>query len=333
MSFHVLLSIAHVVGLVALCFVSPIQLLSMYQNLSTFWPVREFLAEIHTSKVDLWGVFTVSKNQSTKKTLIAETTPEQPENIHPFRETPGDIKCCCWHGVSWNIYVWDEETRDEVNGEVEEITHCAHETCGCIKVNEDSYLRRREPKQRVHLSRKSKDNDTNWQQKQRDFKNEGSSMHVDSCIGINYAHMFIQVFQISSHIVGIFALVLRVVNSIVVAVTMKSISDMYANSLLRFTLRKRVFWGVVFTPPVGCSRPPSAVNDPNATKQNDFVTAIRLRFSPKFSKQRVVPFDHKPLFDSSFWLSVNSQEDHRDSCHYHQVEEELDAGLHCLYFQ
>ena len=26
--------------------------------------------------------------------------------------------------------------------------------------------------------------------KKRDYENEGSSMHEDSCIGINYAHMF-----------------------------------------------------------------------------------------------------------------------------------------------
>ena len=44
-------------------------------------------------------------------------------------------------------------------------------------------------------------------------------MHEDSCIGINYAHMFPECFR--SHIVG-FRSVLRVVNSIVVAVTIYS---------------------------------------------------------------------------------------------------------------
>ena len=74
-----------------------------------------------------------------------------------------------------------------------------------------------------------------------------------------------QVFQVTSHIVGIFALYFA--SSIqFVAVPIYSISDLYANSFWRFTLRKRVFWGVVFTHPVGCSRPPSAVNDPIATK-------------------------------------------------------------------
>ena len=30
--------------------------------------------------------------------------------------------------------------------------------------------------------------------KKRDYENEGPSMHEDSCIGINYAHMFPKVF-------------------------------------------------------------------------------------------------------------------------------------------
>ena len=36
--------------------------------------------------------------------------------------------------------------------------------------------------------------------------------------------------------------------------------------LAYFTSRKRVFWGVVLIPPIGYSRPPSAVNDLSVTK-------------------------------------------------------------------
>ena len=54
--------------------------------------------------------------------------------------------------------------------------------------------------------------------KKRDYENEGSSMHENSCIVINYAHMFDKCFR-SLHIVGIFRSVLHVINSIVVAVT------------------------------------------------------------------------------------------------------------------
>ena len=70
-------------------------------------------------------------------------------------------------------------------------------------------------------------------------KNEGSSMHDGSCFGINYAHRFSQVFEVTSHIVGIFTLYF--VSSIqFVAVPLYSISDLDANSLKSFTLRKRV---------------------------------------------------------------------------------------------
>ena len=48
MSFHMLHVILHVVGLVVLCAVVPMQLLSMHQ-LDHFSPVREFLADAHTA--------------------------------------------------------------------------------------------------------------------------------------------------------------------------------------------------------------------------------------------------------------------------------------------
>ena len=48
MSFHMLHVILHVVGLVVLCAVIPIHLLSMHQ-LIHFSPVREFLAKAHTA--------------------------------------------------------------------------------------------------------------------------------------------------------------------------------------------------------------------------------------------------------------------------------------------
>ena len=45
------------------------------------------------------------------------------------------------------------------------------------------------------------------------------------------------------------------------------IFDLFAYSLWRFKMRKRVFWGVLFTHSVGCSKPPSFVNDAIATKR------------------------------------------------------------------
>ena len=46
---------------------------------------------------------------------------------------------------------------------------------------------------------------TNWKQKRETTKNKGSSMHEDSCIGINYAHMFPKCFR-SLHTLLDFAL-------------------------------------------------------------------------------------------------------------------------------
>ena len=72
---------------------------------------------------------------------------------------------------------------------------------------------------------------TDNREKRLTTKNEGSTMHDDSCIGINYAHRnahrFPKCFR-SLH--TFFRSVLRVVNSIINAVPIYSISDLYANS-------------------------------------------------------------------------------------------------------
>ena len=47
--------------------------------------------------------------------------------------------------------------------------------------------------------------------KKRDYENERSSMHEDSCIGINNAHRFPKEFQVTSYSVG-FRSVLHVVS-------------------------------------------------------------------------------------------------------------------------
>ena len=62
----------------------------------------------------------------------------------------------------------DEEVRDEVNGEVEEITHRAHETWGWLW---DERRLKLEPKCAcIKQGRQSKDNDSNWQQKRETTK-------------------------------------------------------------------------------------------------------------------------------------------------------------------
>ena len=64
---------------------------------------------------------------------------------------------------------------------------------------------------RASIKKDSQRTTTLTDNKKRDYENEGSSMHDDSCIGINYAHMFPKCFQVTSHCWD-FRSVLRVVN-------------------------------------------------------------------------------------------------------------------------
>ena len=99
----------------------------------------------------------------------------------------------------------------------------------------------------IYQGRQSKDNDTNWQPKERLRKrrifNAWRPMHWHQLRSHSHVH---QVFQVTSHIVG-FRSVRCVVNLNSCRCNHVLHFDLYANSLLRFTLRKRDFWGVVFT--------------------------------------------------------------------------------------
>ena len=173
--------------------------------------------------------------------------------------------------------------------------------------------------------------------KKRDYENEGSSMHEDSCIGINYAqaHMFPKCFRSLHTLLG-FALYFMSSILILVTVAMNSIYDLNANSLWRFTLRKRVFWGVVFALPFGCSRPPSVVNDPMETKLRTKTNSWKSFVWGFIQRRNTTDF---PVLSYRFAciliyrLSLNYYEDHQDPLHCHQLEEELDDGCRSWYFQ
>ena len=136
----------------------------------------------------------------------------------------------------------DEEIGDEVNGEVEEITHRAHETWVWRWVERRLKL---EPQCAcIYQKRQSKDNDTNLQQKRETKKNEGSSMHEKLTHWHQLRSHVPWVYQVISNIVG-FRSVLRVVHCCRCNHLLNF--DLNANSLLRFTLRKT--FEVVFTSP------------------------------------------------------------------------------------
>ena len=67
-------------------------------------------------------------------------------------------------------------------------------------VNEDSNLSHSVRASDMEDSQKTT---TLTDNRKRDYENEGSSMHEDSCIGINYAHMFSKCFKLLHTMLGI----------------------------------------------------------------------------------------------------------------------------------
>ena len=117
----------------------------------------------------------------------------------------------------------------------------------------------------IYQGIQSKDNDTNWQQNKRLRKRrifQCMKTHALASTTLTCS----QVLQVTSHIAG-FRSVLRVVNFNLCRCDHFLLNfDLYAKSLYMFTRRKRVLKSVVFTLPVGCRRPTSALNDPIAIK-------------------------------------------------------------------
>ena len=165
-------------------------------------------------------------------------------------------------------------------------------------MNEDSNL-----SHSVHASNKedSQRTKTLTDNKKRDYENEGSSMHEDSCIGINYAHMFSKCFRSLHKLLGFsFCTSCRQFNlslyQIIEFLTCTRIPCRDSHCVNRSS-------DVVFSPTVDCSRPPSAINDPIATKKRTKKQIRESRSSevlPKDRTQRFVPFYYKSLHASSF---------------------------------
>ena len=94
-------------------------------------------------------------------------------------------------------------------------------------------------------------------------------MHDDSCVGINhvYAHTHVlpKCFKALHTLLG-FALYFVSSILILVAVTIDSILTCTRIPCRVHTTKTDLLRCCLYTSPVGCSRPPSAVNDPTATK-------------------------------------------------------------------
>ena len=106
-------------------------------------------------------------------------------------------------------------------------------------------------------------------------------MHDGSCIGINYAHRFPKCCRSLHTLLG-FSLCTSCHQFNCCRCTYLFNFWPVREFLVEIHTAKMVLWGVVFAPTVGCSRPPSAVNDPSATnKRKKNVKVARLRFYPK----------------------------------------------------
>ena len=95
-----------------------------------------------------------------------------------------------------------------------------------------------------------------------------------------------------------------------------------------FTSRKRVIWGVVVTPPVGYSRPPSVANDPSVTKWIELLKGIFGGFLQS-TINNVSPRSFSRLCLPPPWLS-ELYEDQQEPCQFHHVNDERCADFHCL---
>ena len=98
-------------------------------------------------------------------------------------------------------------------------------------MNEDTNFRRLEPSSvRASIKKDSQRTTTLTDNKKRDYENERSSMHEDSCIGINYAHMLSKCFR-SLHTFWCFALYfVSSIQSLCRCIHLLNF-DLYANSL------------------------------------------------------------------------------------------------------
>ena len=177
----------------------------------------------------------------------------------------------------------------------------------------------------LHKEKQSRDADTNNKGRETTKTNKLScgSIHSvhESLVDVLVSFHMLQVIQ---HIVGLVALCAKF--SCCQCTKFYSLSDLYGNSLQRFTMRKWTCEVLSLHPrrlqqtDVGCKRF-------TATKKN--LESRTSEVLSKDGKQRVSPFYHVALHVSSFvYFLFNYHELHQESLHCHQLEEELDDWCH-----
>ena len=144
-----------------------------------------------------------------------------------------------------------------------------------------------------------------------------------------------QVFQVTSHIVG-FRFVLRVVNSIVVAVPICSIFDLSCEFFVEIHAAKTgVLRCCLYNPrrlqqtAVRCKR-----SNFNKTEDNHKIVKVaRLRFYPTTANNEFPVLSCRFACILIYRLSLNYYELHKESLHSHKLEEELGDLCRFWYFQ
>ena len=198
--------------------------------------------------------------------------------------------------------------------------------------NGDSNLSLSHSVRTSNQGRQSRDDDTNWQQRRETTKNERSSMHDGSRIGINYARRFPKCFRSLHTLLG-FSLCNSCQQCNCCSCTNLFNFWPVRELLVEIHTAKMVLWSVVVTHPVGYSGPPSAVNDPSARKwkkswKSHVCGLIQRRQTTSFTVLSC-RFVRRSCVD----FHLNYNELHQESLHCHQLEEELDDWCQYWYFQ
>ena len=169
-----------------------------------------------------------------------------------------------------------------MNGEVEEIRSNAHSTHESWRWPWDKRRLKLEPNS-VRTSKQGKqlkDDDTNWQQgKERLQKTKELQFIKTHALASTTFTDFLSVSSHFTHWLLGFSLCTSCHQCNCCDCNILFHFWPVREFLVEIHTAKMVLWGVVFTPAVGCSRPPSAVNDPTAKRK--IVKVARLKKYPK----------------------------------------------------
>ena len=185
----------------------------------------------------------------------------------------------------------NEEIGREINGEVRE----SHSTFAW-----DMAMTMRRTRHKLEPQRTVQQTKTTLTTKKGHYRqtNQGHSRVFGCCSWVCTCFRF----AATSNILLCLSLCIRVTSSIVVNVPTYSLFTCKWSPcrFCRFShCENGSFWGVVFAPPIGYSRPLSAVNEPSVKKKKRKIESHTSEVWSKDRTQQASPFYHKTLHPSS----------------------------------